>query len=125
MLAAVLPARRACRVAPIEAIVDVAHGAEDSTWQRLTNALVTAATVGAALFGLLLLMDTDPVDAILIALGLTVVAAALAALPTGLSSAVAAGIRLVPIEPRTLRTIGARDAVRNRGRTAATTAARA
>ena len=114
VLAAVLPARRACRVAPIEAIVDVPHGPDDSTLQRLTNALVTAATVGAALFGLLLLMDTAPIDAIVIAIVLTIVAAALAALPTALSSAVAAGIRLVPIQPPTLRTIGARDAVRNR-----------
>ena len=47
----------------------------------------------------------------------------LSLLPTALSYAVAAGIRLVPTRPPTLSRIGARDAVRNRSRTAATTGA--
>lgn len=123
VLAAVMPARRACRVPPVEAVVEVPAEASLSTGQRLLDSAVVGATVGVAIAGLLALFDVDGRIAAAVGAGVLVLVVVGTLLPTVLAAAVAVGISLVPLKPPPLRRIGARDAVRNRSRTAATTGA--
>ena len=123
VLAAIVPATRACRVAPIEAVADSPAAPRVPWTVRLVNAALVGFGAAVLLTGLMLLGDVEVRTAVTIAVGVVLVGGVLAALPTALSVAVAAGIRLVPTRPAALRRIGARDAVRNRARTAATTGA--
>lgn len=123
VLAAIFPAVRACRVAPIEAVAD-SPAAPRIPWSvRLVNGALVAVGAAVLLSGLMMLGDVTPRTAVGVAVVVVLVGGVLAVLPTILSVAVAAGIRLVPTRPAALRRIGARDAVRNRARTAATTGA--
>lgn len=123
VLAAIFPAARACRVAPIEAVAD-SPAAPRIPWSvRLVNGALVAVGATVLLSGLMMLGDVTARTAVGVAVAVVLVGGVLAALPTVLSVAVAAGIRLVPTRPAALRRIGARDAVRNRSRTAATTGA--
>jgi putative ABC transport system permease protein len=123
VLAAIFPAVRACRVAPIEAVAD-SPAAPRIPWSvRLVNGALVAVGATVLLSGLMMLGDVTARTAVGVAVAVVLVGGVLAVLPTILSVAVAAGIRLVPTRPAALRRIGARDAVRNRARTAATTGA--
>jgi len=123
VLAAIVPAVRACRVAPIEAVSD-SPAASALPWSvRIVNGALVGVGAVALLSGMMLLGDVTAPVAIGVAVAVVAVAAAFALLPTVLSLAVAAGIRCIPTRPAALSRIGARDAVRNRARTAATTGA--
>jgi putative ABC transport system permease protein len=123
VLAAVVPAARACRVSPIEAVAE-SPSAPTVPWSvRLANAGLVGLGAVVLLAGLMLLGDVAVPTAIGAAVGVVVVGGVFVLLPTVLSLAVAGGIRLVPTKPAALSRIGARDAVRNRARTAATTGA--
>lgn len=123
VVAAVVPALKACRVAPIEAVAD-SPSEPHLPWQtRILNKLLVGVGGVALIFGLLLLGDISALNALGVAVGVVVVMGVLGLLPTALSLGVAAGIRIIPTRPETLSRIGARDAVRNRSRTAATTGA--
>ena len=123
VLAAIVPAVRACRVAPIEAVADSPSPSALPWSVRIANGALVGVGAVALLAGLMLLGDVAAPVAIGVAAAVVAVAAALALLPTVLSLAVAAGIRVIPTRPAALSRIGARDAVRNRARTAATTGA--
>lgn len=123
ILAAVIPAVRACRVAPIEAVADSPSAPQLRLSTRIANGLLVAVGGIALIFGLLLLGDISLLSALMTAVGIVVVLGFLALVPTALSLAVATGINLVPTRPPALAHIAARDAVRNRSRTAATTGA--
>jgi putative ABC transport system permease protein len=123
VLAAIVPAARACRVSPIEAVAE-SPSAPRVPWSvRLANAALVGLGAVVLLAGLMLLGDVAVATALTAAVGVVVVGGVLVLIPTVLSVAVAAGIRLVPTRPAALSRIGARDAVRNRARTAATTGA--
>jgi hypothetical protein len=114
---------RACRVAPIEAVAD-SPAAPRVPWSvRIANAVLVGIGAVALLAGLMMLGDVSATTALGAAVAVVLVGGVLAFLPTVLSLAVAGGIRLVPTRPAALSRIGARDAVRNRSRTAATTGA--
>ncbi len=123
VFAAVVPAVRACRVPPVEAVAEVAADAGESFAVRLLNTTLMAGGAAALLAGLLVLADVSLAIALGIALAVVLVWLVVRLLPWGLAVAVAGGIRLVPGGAPALRRIGARDAVRNRSRTAATTGA--
>ena len=121
VLAAVVPALRACRVPPIDAVAESPSPPAVPFWSRIANALLVGVGAVVLLFGLMSIGDVEPRTAAMLSVGVVAVGGVLALLPTALSLAVAGGIRLAPTRPRTLARIGARDAVRNRARTAATT----
>jgi len=123
VLAAVVPAVRACSVAPIEAIAERPAETSVPAAVRLLNAVLVAIGISTMLFGLMVLGDIDTSIAAIAAAVLAGAWVVLSTLPWLLSLAVAGGIRLVPTRPRALRRIAARDAVRHRSRTAATTGA--
>jgi putative ABC transport system permease protein len=123
MLAAVVPAWRACSVAPIEAVADTPAPVGEPALQRVLNAAIVAFGIGVLLMGLMVLADVSASVAVLVGGGVAGVWLLAAVLPWVLSLAVAGGILLVPTRPPALRRIAARDAVRNRARTAATTGA--
>ena len=123
VFAAVVPAVRACRVPPVEAVAEVAADAGESFAVRLLNTTLMAGGAAALLAGLLVLADVSIAIALGIAIAVVIVWLVVRLLPWGLAVAVAGGIRLVPGGAPALRRIGARDAVRNRSRTAATTGA--
>ena len=123
VLAAIVPAVRACRVAPIEAVADSPAAARVPWSVRIANAALVGVGAIVLLAGLMMLGDVSATTALAAAVAVVLVGGVLAFLPTVLSLAVAAGIRLVPTRPAALSRIGARDAVRNRSRTAATTGA--
>ena len=68
---------------------------------------------------------TNTANSVAVSVAIFVLAAVVfvSMVPTVLASAVALGIRAVPTRSKALRRIGARDALRNRTRTAATTGA--
>ncbi len=123
VFAAVVPAARACRVSPIEAVAETPSASPIRGVERVANAALAAVAGIALLVGVMMLGDVAAPTALTVAVGIALVLGALSLLPAALSYAVAAGIRLVPTRPPTLSRIGARDAVRNRSRTAATTGA--
>ena len=123
VFAAIVPAMRACRVAPIEAVAESPADPRIPWPVRIANAVLVGIGAVALLSGLMLLGDVAVPTALGTATAVVVVVGLLAFLPTVLSLAVAAGIRIVPTRPAALSRIGARDAVRNRSRTAATTGA--
>jgi len=123
VLAAIVPAWRACRVAAIEAIVESEASSPPSIAQRFVRSVLVAIAAGGIVWGFMVVADVVPDRAPLVAGGLAILVVVAAMLPTALSYAVAGGIRAVPTRSSALRRIGARDAVRNRTRTAATTGA--
>lgn len=123
VLAAIVPARRACAVPVIEAVAESPGADVTSGWSRLVNSVLVVLALAVLVAGLLLLADVALPVVAAIAGGFAAVGVVMVLTPTALSYAVAAGIRLVPTKPIALRRIGSRDAIRNRSRTAATTGA--
>ncbi|MHB1138234.1 MAG: ABC transporter permease [Microthrixaceae bacterium] len=123
VLAAVVPAWRACRVAAIDAIVEPAAARGASVGLRMLRAILVGIAVAALVWGFMVIADVAPERAGLVAGIVLAVVVVGSMLSTVLSYAVGAGIRLVPSRSGALRRIGSRDAVRNRTRTAATTGA--
>ena len=122
VVAAVLPAARACRVPPIEAVSDA--DVQPTVPLRRSLLLVGAvATVVALGGGLLVLGNGGGTRAVTVGAAVGGAVAFIGLLPVILSGLVATGVRSVPLRPRALRRIAARDVVRNRTRTAATAAA--
>ena len=122
LVAALFPAARACRVAPIEAVTEAEVDPPGRLRRNLLTVAAVAVVAGAGTAVILLREDVGTSPALagaLVAAGIAVIGL----LPVVLSSLVSAGIRLVPLRPRALRRIAARDVVRNRTRTAATAAA--
>ncbi len=122
VLSAVIPAAKACRVPPIEA---VGH-AEAARSHGVAQSLLRTGIV-AVVLGLLAAMVVSRGEAGLhpVTLGLLTATVVVVAglVPLALSGAVAGAIRLLPLKPVALRTIAARDVERHRSRTAATAAA--
>ena len=123
VLAAILPARRACAVPAIEAVAESPGADVTGGWTRLLNSISVVLAFAVLVGGLLLLADVAVAVAASVVGGVVLVGVVMVLTPTALSYAVAGGIRLVPTRPTALRRIGSRDAIRNRSRTAATTGA--
>ncbi|MFM7069217.1 MAG: FtsX-like permease family protein, partial [Actinomycetes bacterium] len=123
LVAAVVPAHRACKVPPIEAVVE-APTAESKLgrWRLLRLALVVVA-LGAAVT-VALSVARQPLATALIGGGVAMgVAVSVALVPYGLSFLVAAALRRAPVRPRPLREVGAREVEQHRSRVAATAGA--
>ncbi len=123
VFAAVIPAWKACGVPAIEAVVASESGRELPFQQRLVRAAIIATAVGVVVLGFLSIAGWFAGSMIRISLIVALVVLAISQLPTGLAYAVASGIQVFPERSGALRRIGARDAIRNRTRTAATTGA--
>lgn len=121
VVAAVVPAVRACRVPPIEAVVDGGPSRPTSVGRSMLTVGVVAAAVGVGVAAVAS-WSGAPNGILLgaVAVGIVVV---LGVLPPVLAGLVAGGVRLSRLRPEALRRIAARDATRNRSRTAATAAA--
>ncbi len=122
VVAAAWPAARACRVSPVEAVTEAAAPRGRPLLRSLATTAVVALLAGAGT-AILLVQGGSSTRAVAAGGGVAAGIAVLGLLPVVLASAVAAGVRLVPLRPRTLRRIAARDVGRNRTRTAATAAA--
>ena len=122
VVAAVLPAARACRVPPIEAVSHAAAPRPRSFLQSAARVGLVAVVLG---LGAALLVSRGEAGMDPVALGAVtaLVVCALGLLPLVLSGLVAGAVRLLPLRPAALRTIAARDVSRHRSRTAATAAA--
>ncbi|MBS1837076.1 MAG: FtsX-like permease family protein, partial [Actinobacteria bacterium] len=120
VVAAVVPAFRACRVPPIDAVVEGGPHRRRSLVRSAVTIGIVGGVAGLVAGVVASRGDGDPL------LAAAIVAAAVAVVgfvPLALSGLVSGVIRLLPLHPQTLRTIAARDVTRNRSRTAATTAA--
>lgn len=123
VLAAIVPAWKACGVPAIEAITPTQASTPPTLTQRLTKIMTVALCGGLVLWAFLVIGDLAQGNQIEIAVGAALAMAALGMVPTGLAYAVSAGILVFPESSTALKRIGARDAIRNRSRTAATTGA--
>ncbi|HTO01871.1 MAG TPA: FtsX-like permease family protein, partial [Microthrixaceae bacterium] len=123
VLAALVPAWKACGVPAIEAVVESESGREAPYSQRLANAAIVSVAVGFVTLGFLSIADILPGSTLRVSLLVGLGVLAVSQLPTLLAHAVALGIHVFPEKSGALRRIGARDAIRNRTRTAATTGA--
>ena len=123
VLSAILPAWRACGVPAIEAITPTEASVPPTLAQRFVKVGSVALATGLVIWAFLLISDIGAGYQAQIGLGVTVAMLALGMVPTALAYAVAIGILAFPEKSGTLKRIGARDAIRNRTRTAATTGA--
>lgn len=123
VLAAVVPAWRAGRVPPIEAVAEVAPSGPEQPWRRALNTVIASVGAAAVAVGLMALADVPMAVALGVGVGIVLLAAIVVTVPAALAHVVAAGVQVAPWSSPTLRRIGSRDARRNRARTAATTAA--
>lgn len=123
VLSAILPAWRACGVPAIEAITPTEAAVPPTLLQRLVRIGALAVAVGMVVWAFLTIADIAPGRQAQIGVGVTAAMVLLGAVPTALAYAVALGILAFPESSGALKRIGARDAVRNRTRTAATTGA--
>lgn len=123
ILAAVVPAWRACSTPAMEAIVPSEAAPPRRLRQRLIKIGSVALTVGLIGWALSVITEIGTGHRLAILFGLMLTVVVLWAIPIGLSYAVAGGILAFPERSPTLKRIGARDALRNRTRTAATTGA--
>ena len=120
--AAVLPARRVCRVAPIEAVDDATVATSPPVLVTLRTATIAAVLAAGAVF-IALIQGRETMLAATAAVVAGVVVFLLGLTPMALATVVAGGVRAVPVPPAALRRIAARDVRRSRTRTAATTGA--
>lgn len=123
VLAAVVPAWRACSTPAIEAIVPVEAAPPRRLRQRLIKLAAVAVSVGLVGWALSVITEIGEGRRLQLTVGLMVAVVVLWSIPMALSYAVAGGILVFPESSGTLKRIGARDALRNRTRTAATTGA--
>ncbi|MEX0769083.1 MAG: FtsX-like permease family protein, partial [Microthrixaceae bacterium] len=123
LLAALFPAWRACSVAPIEAVVEAESARAPSVFLRLIRSVLFGVASAVLVGGFMIVTNTANSVALSVAVVVFLAVVFISMVPTVLASAVALGIRAVPTRSSALRRIGARDAVRNRTRTAATTGA--
>lgn len=123
VLAAVVPAWRACSTPAIQAIVPVEAAPRRNFRARLTRMAAIALSAGLIGWALSVITDLGAGYRLQVFVGLVLGVLVLSAVPAVLSYAVAGGIVAFPEKSAALRRIGARDALRNRTRTAATTAA--
>lgn len=123
VLAAVVPAWRACSTPAIEAIVPSEASPPRRLRQRLARVGSVALSAGLIGWALSMITEVGVGHRLQIALGLVIAVVVMWSIPLALSYAVAGGILAFPERSRTLKRIGARDALRNRTRTAATTGA--
>ncbi|MCX6525025.1 MAG: FtsX-like permease family protein, partial [Actinobacteria bacterium] len=123
LLAAVFPAWRACSVAPIEAVVEADTARSPSVFFRFVRSVLMGVAAAVLVGGFMIITNSANSVAFSVAIFVLVAVVFVSMVPTVLASAVALGIRAVPTRSKALRRIGARDAVRNRTRTAATTGA--
>jgi putative ABC transport system permease protein len=122
VVAALLPAWRACKVSPIEAVND----ASAAPTKPIGNTIATAAVAGVIAGGavaLLLIQGRPTPTALLAGLAAGVVVFLIGLMPLALAAVVSGGVRILPVPPVALRRIAARDVRRSRTRTAATTGA--
>jgi len=122
VVAAVLPAWRVCRVAPIEAVVDSGPPRPRTLSQSLITVGVVSVVIGLAA-ALLVSRGEAGMRPVPLGVGVGTGVAVLGLLPLLLSGLVAGAVRILPMRPHALRSIAARDVSRHRSRTAATAAA--
>lgn len=122
LVAAWRPVRNACSAAPIEAVSET-EPASSHRWPVPAVAASRAAILAVAAAAVCVIagvaVPTTAVVAGIVLAGVFV----LGLVPTILTLGVAAAMRVLPIRPKPLRVVAARDARRNPRRTAATTAA--
>ena len=100
VLAAIVPARRACAVPAIEAVAEAPGADVTSGWSRLLNSVAVVLAFAVLVAGLLLLADVAASLVLSIAGGVALVGVVMVLTPAALSYAVAGGIRLVPTARR-------------------------
>lgn len=122
VLAAVMPAAKACRVPPIEAVGHVDSARSHGPAQSVLRIGIVAVVLGL-IAALLVSRGEGGLHPVTLGLTTMAVVVVVGLVPLGLSAAVAGAIRLLPLKPPALRTIAARDVGRHRSRTAATAAA--
>ncbi|MFN7968529.1 MAG: ABC transporter permease [Acidimicrobiales bacterium] len=122
VVAAVVPAVRACRVPPIEAVGHGASPVPRTAAQSLLRTAIVAVVVGLAA-ALLVSRGEAGLNPVSLGLGVAVAVMALGSTPLLLAGLVSGFVGVLPLRPPALRTIAARDVARHRSRTAATAAA--
>ena len=122
LTAAWRPVRNACGVAPIEAVAET-EPRSSRRWSPMVVATSRAAVLAVAAAAVGTIAGATVRDTAIAAAVTFVAVLILGLLPTLLARAVSATIRVLPLRPRPLRVVAARDALRNPRRTAATTAA--
>lgn len=137
VVAAVVPAVRACRVAPVEAVSEVStsDGGSRRRWWIVAAVAGAAAVAAGVVAGVLTSRpdaaqvlrgeggSPDVLAVLLAAVAAAAFVAAVSFLPVVLARLVSAGVSVLPVRPAPLRRIASRDVARNRSRTAATTGA--
>ncbi|MFM7063777.1 MAG: FtsX-like permease family protein, partial [Actinomycetes bacterium] len=123
MVAAVVPANRACRVPPIEAVVEAPTPVARSARRRAVLLALVALVGGAVVAGALVAARMAPAVAVLGGAAAAGVLAVVALVPYVLSFLVAVALRRAPVRPRPLREVGAREVEQHRSRVAATAGA--
>ncbi|MEZ5242002.1 MAG: ABC transporter permease [Microthrixaceae bacterium] len=122
VVAAVVPAVRACRVPPIEAVGHGASPVPRTGAQSLVRTAIVAVVVGLAA-ALLVSRGEAGLNPVSLGLGVAVAVMVLGSTPLLLAGLVSGFVGVLPLRPPALRTIAARDVARHRSRTAATAAA--